>query len=192
MTNKLKKSRSITRLAGAILAIAGLAGPIGANAAQDMFIQFNPQLRGSSTDKMYGGYLPVLEWSWGLSQSGTMHMATGGGAGKVNVRDLSFTHPVDGASANLIQRVATGRHFDSAKLVIRKTGENPIDVLVIEIKNVLVTSVTTGGSGGQDFLTETVTLNFAEYTYTYTPQRRDGSKDATIETSFNIVENAVK
>ena len=35
--------------------------------------------------------IDVLAWSWGASQSGTTHLGSGGGAGKVNVQDLSFT-----------------------------------------------------------------------------------------------------
>ena len=37
----------------------------------------------------------MLAWSWGVSQSGTMHIGTGGGAGKANVQDLSITKYVD-------------------------------------------------------------------------------------------------
>ena len=39
------------------------------------------------------------------------------------------------------------------------------------MKEVLVTSVSTGGSGGEDRLTENVTLNFAEFKVEYTPQK---------------------
>ena len=38
--------------------------------------------------------------------------------------------------------------------------------------------LSTGGSGGEDRLTENVTLNFAEFKVEYTPQRADGTGDA--------------
>ena len=50
----------------------------------------------------------------------------------------------------------------------------------IEMEEVLVTSVTTGGSGGEDRFTENVTLNFAKFKVTYTPQKEDGTADAAV------------
>jgi type VI secretion system secreted protein Hcp len=57
------------------------------------------------------------------------------------------------------------------------------------MNDVLVTSVSTGGSGGDDRLTENVTLNFAKFKYEYTPQKPDGSGDATVEFGFDIAAN---
>ena len=41
----------------------------------------------------------------------------------------------------------------------------------------LITSVSTGGSGGDDKITENVTLNFGKVKVSYQPQKKDGSKD---------------
>ena len=38
----------------------------------------------------------------------------------------------------------------------------------------MVTSLSTGGSGGQDRLTENISINFAEFKVEYTPQKNDG------------------
>jgi len=53
----------------------------------------------------------------------------------------------------------------------------------------MVTSVSTGGSGGEDRLTENVTLNFAKVKFEYTPQKGDGSGDATVNFAFDIAAN---
>jgi type VI secretion system secreted protein Hcp len=45
------------------------------------------------------------------------------------------------------------------------------------MKDVIVTSVSTGGSGGEDRLTENVSLNFAAVLVDYQAQKPDGSKD---------------
>jgi type VI secretion system secreted protein Hcp len=56
---------------------------------------------------------------------------------------------------------------------------------------VLVTAVSTGGSGGEDRLTENVTLNFAKFHFQYQPQKADGTKDGAVkETTYNIAENS--
>jgi type VI protein secretion system component Hcp len=38
-------------------------------------------------------------------------------------------------------------------------------------------------------LTENISLNFAKVSVEYTPQTKDGSAGATVETGFNIEEN---
>ena len=69
--------------------------------AVDMFIKIDG-IKGESKDKKHKDEIDVLAWSWGMSQSGTFHTGGGGGAGKVNVQDLSFTKWVDKASAALM------------------------------------------------------------------------------------------
>ena len=50
-----------------------------------------PELKGESKADGFADQIDVLAWSWGASQSGTMHVGTGGGAGKANVRTSSIT-----------------------------------------------------------------------------------------------------
>ena len=156
--------------------------------AVDMFFKIG-DLKGESVDDKHKGEIDVLAWSWGLSQSGTTHMATGGGAGKVNVQDISFTKYVDKSSPNLIQYCCNGKHFADALLTVRKAGENPLEYLKITIKDLMIAAVTTGGSGGEDRLTENVTLNFAEFKVEYTPQKKDGTGDAAVTVGWDIAKN---
>ena len=124
-----------------------------------------------------------------MSQSGTTHTGAGGGAGKVNVQDLSFVHYIDKSSANLMKMCCNGKHFEEATLVVRKAGEMPLEYLIITMKEGLISSVSTGGSGGEDRLTENVTLNFSEFKTEYVPQMADGSGDASIIVGWNIAKN---
>jgi type VI secretion system secreted protein Hcp len=133
--------------------------------------------------------IDVLDWSWGMSQSGTMHMGGGGGAGKVNVQDIALTKYIDKSTPNLMKMCCNGKHIKEALLVTRKAGEKSLDYLKIKMSDCLVTSVNTGGSGGEDRLKETVTLNFAKVEVGYTPQKPDGSGDAEITINWNIEKN---
>ena len=86
-----------------------------------------------------------------MSQSGTFHMGGGGGSGKANFQDISVTKWIDKSSPDLMNYCATGDHFTDAKLIVRKAaGKKPIEYLTIDMKKVLVTSVSTGGSGGEE------------------------------------------
>jgi type VI secretion system secreted protein Hcp len=156
--------------------------------AVDMSIKIG-DLMGESKIKDHKDEIDVLSWSWGMSQSGTFHTGSGGGAGKVNVQDISFTKWVDRASPNLIRACSNGKHFPEATLTVRKAGEKPVPYLKIKMGKVMVTSVSTGGSGGEDSLTENVTLNFAKYEMAYTPQKDDGSPDAEVKLKWNIEDN---
>ncbi len=156
--------------------------------AVDMFLKIG-DIEGESHDKVHKGEIDVLAWSWGMSQTGTMHM--GGGGGKVSVQDLSFTKYVDKSTPLLYKYCAFGEQVDEAKLTVRKAGgKNPLEYVVFSMKDVIVTSVSAGGSGGEDRLTENVTLNFAKLKYEYQPQDQKGGKEGgTVDFTFDIAGN---
>lgn len=160
--------------------------------ALDMFINMGANIKGESADKERGdkGDIDVLAWSWGMSQSGTTHMGGGGGAGKANFQDLSFTKYIDASTNALMTALAKGTHIPEVVLLVRKAGEGQKTYIEIHMKEVLVTSVSTGGSGGEDRLTENVTLNFAEVKFSYTPQKADAGMDAAKDFAWDIAGNA--
>jgi type VI secretion system secreted protein Hcp len=155
-----------------------------------MFMKID-DVGGESNDKTHKGVIDVLAWSWGISNSGTTHQGGGGGAGKANVQDLSFTKYCDSSSHALMMAATNGHHFKKAHLVVRKAGGKgaPIEYIKIEMDEVLITSVSAGGSGGEDRLTENVTLNFAKVKYEYTPQKPDGTPGKTMEMVYDIAAN---
>ena len=157
--------------------------------AVDMFMKITG-LDGESKDAKHENSIDVLAWSWGLSQSGTGGHGGGGGAGKVNVQDLSFTKYIDKASPQLVLSCANGKHFGEAKLTVRKAGEKPLEYMKVTMVDVIITSVSTGGSGGEDRLTENVTLNFAKVKFSYTEQDAKGAaKSPAKEMTYSIAEN---
>ncbi|MFL9900652.1 type VI secretion system tube protein Hcp [Paraburkholderia fungorum] len=159
--------------------------------AIDMFMKLG-DIKGESQDKSHKEEIEVLAWSWGLSQSGTMHMGTGGGAGKVSVQDLSFTKYSDKASPPIMAACTKGTHIDKALLTVRKAGgDNPLEYYKITLEGVLVSSYSTGGSGGEERFTENVTLNFEKFHVEYQPQNAKGAKEGgVVETKWNIPANA--
>lgn len=158
--------------------------------AVDMFIKLDG-IKGESIDAKHKTEVDILAWSWGMSQSGTTHVGTGGGAGKVNVQDLSFTKYIDSSSHLLIMACATGKHIPKAWVTVRKAGETPLEYLKIDLEDILVSSVQTGGSGGEDRLTENVVLNFARFKFAYQPQDPKGGKlGGELIAHFDIAKNA--
>ena len=156
--------------------------------AVDMFLKLD-DVKGESVDSTHKGEIDILSWSWGMTQSGTTHSGPGGGAGKVSVQDLSLTKYVDAATPNFMKLCSSGKHFKKAVLVVRKAGGTALEYLKITMEEGIISSLTTGGSGGEDRLTETVSLNFGKYKVEYAPQKADGSGGATVEAAWDIAGN---
>jgi type VI secretion system secreted protein Hcp len=157
--------------------------------AVDMFIKIE-SVDGESKDKSHGKEIDVLAWSWGMSNSGSAHVGGGAGAGKVNVQDLSFTKYVDSASPKLMLSCCDGHHYKEATLVVRKAGDKPVEYIKVKMEELIITSISTGGSGGEDRLTENVTLNFAKVHVDYVPQDAKGGAGTAIPMSWDIAANA--
>jgi type VI secretion system secreted protein Hcp len=156
--------------------------------AVDMFVKIG-DIKGESRDDKHKGEIDVLAWSWGMSQTGSGHVGGGAGTGKVQVNDLSLTKYMDMATPDLMLACCNGKHYPEAKLTVRKAGENPLEYIVITMSDVIITGVQTGGSGGEDKLTENVTLNFAKVKVDYTEQTATGGKGATPKMGWDIEAN---
>jgi type VI secretion system secreted protein Hcp len=156
--------------------------------AVDMFLKLDG-IKGESTDSKHKDEIDVLSWSWGMTQSGSTHIGGGGGSGKVNIQDISLTKRLDTASPTLSARCAQGEHIKEALLTVRKAGTDQQEYVKITLKDCLVSSLSTGASGGQDTLIENISLNFAEYKFEYWPQKKDGTLGGVVASGYNIKEN---
>jgi len=146
--------------------------------AVDMFLKLT-NIKGESHDAKHKGEIDVLAWSWAMSNASSAHSGGGAGSGKVNMGDISITKKVDASSNVLMLSCASGEHIKQADLVVRKHGgKAPLEYIKIKLEDVLITSVSTGGSGGENELTENVSISFAKISYDYVPQKEDGSGDA--------------
>jgi type VI secretion system secreted protein Hcp len=144
---------------------------------------------GESLDSIHKDEIDVLAWSWGASQSGTMHIGGGGGAGKATFMDLSVVKQIDKASPKLMLYCANGNHITEAELVVRKSGASPLEYIKITMTKVIITSVNfnmDAEGGGDPVPTEEITLNFESFRLVYVPQNPDGSAGAPIEIEWNI------
>lgn len=178
------KNRSIVRvghhlLVGA-LAAAATVGATSAVAATDMFLKIG-DIKGESTDAKHLNEIDVLAWSWGVN--GPIAGGQKGGAQPACAQTLSLTKFVDKATPPLIMNAALNTTIPSATLTVRKAGATPIEYLVLNLAGVTVRGESTGGSSGEDRLTENVSLGFTSVTITYTPQNPDGTAGLPVSAS---------
>ena len=110
----------------------------------------------------FADQIQVESFSWAMTQTTNFQSAHGGGAGKVNVANLTFTHLVDKASPKLMLACCTGQHIKDAVLTCRKVdGSGGVDFLKITLTDVLVSGVAPTGATDADTPTEVVQLAFA-------------------------------
>ena len=169
------------RIALCVIAPAWMLGallPTSAPAAVDMFLEVDG-LRGETRDSKYKDAIDVLAFSWGLSNSG----------GKPNFQDVSVTKYVDRTSPTLMEMVASGKLVATARLTVRKPGETPIDYLRYCFTGLRFGSLTSGGSGGEDRLTENISFNYATIVERYTPQDELGKPLPAIFGGWDLVKN---
>ena len=157
--------------------------------ASDIFAKIG-DIKGESLDSKHKGEIEVLSWSWGLANSGSVGHGGGGGAGKATFHDLSFTHKIDKASPLLMKGCATGQHLKEATITHRKAGKGQQEFLVFKMNDVIVTSVSHGGTTDQP-ASETVTLAFAKIELEYRPQKADGSIDAGVLFKYDLKSNKI-
>lgn len=154
--------------------------------AIDVFLKLD-DIKGEAQDAKHPDEIDVLSWSWGMTQAGSSHSGGGSGSGKVSVQDLHITKYVDSSSPTLQLKCCNGTHIKEGVLVLRKAGTTPLDYLKITFNDMIVSSISTGGSGGEDRLTESISLNFAKFKTEYTKQKADGSADGgAITAGWNI------
>jgi type VI secretion system secreted protein Hcp len=156
--------------------------------AVDMFLEVE-KLAGESQDKTHKDQIQIVGWSWAVAQTGTS--ATGGGAsaGKTEHNDLEVRKVVDRASPVLFEWCSAGQHIGFVNLTVRKAGGEALEYLIIRLEDVLITSFDIGGEPKDDQVQETIRLNYARASITYTPQEASGAGGGKITGGWNLKEN---
>jgi len=156
--------------------------------AIDMFLKLDG-IKGESADHKHKDTIDILSWSWGGQQTGSTHHGSGSGSGKVSFQDISIHKFVDAGTAPLWKHLADGKHIPKGEVIIRKAGEHALEYFVMKLENIIISHASTGGSHGEERLTEHVSLNFGKFKMIYKTQKADGSGGAPIEMGWDIPAN---
>lgn len=155
--------------------------------AVDMFLKIEgPKIAGEAQDKAHGKELDVLAWSWGISNGGTTHMGGGSGAGKASFQDLSCTTYYEKSTHELMKSCTKGTHHEKITLTCRKAGDNPLEYITYTLEDCIITSVSTGGSGGEDRLTVNFSINFGAFSVLYKEQDKKGAEASQTQFGYDI------
>jgi len=159
-------------------------------AAADFFLKIDG-IDGESLDSVHKGEIQVQSVSLGVTNSGSGGANSGSGSGKANVQDIHFTKYVDKSSANLFINCCSGKHFPTATITLRKSGDKPQEYLIYKLKEVFISSYNVAAHDGGGIAQESLSLNFSHIEYNYAPQNADGSSGAKITKTYDVNQNKV-
>ena len=155
--------------------------------AIDYFLKLDG-ISGESKDSKHKGEIEVLSFTFGETQ-GRPSGVGGGGAGKVQMSDFSFTARTTKASPQLFLSCAQGKHIKQAILTVRKAGASQQEYLIIKLNDVLVSAYALGSGEGESEPHDAFSLNFVKLSYDYKPQKADGSLDAPVHAGWDLSKN---
>lgn len=141
-----------------------------------MFLKING-IDGESEDDDHEKWIDILSWSFGMSQAASSHIGGGASSAQASVQDINTVKFVDKSTPGIMHCCLSGKHIADAELHCTKaSGDNKaLEYIIIKMHDVIISSVSTGGSGGEDRLTENVSLNFAKVEYQFTVQTKEGT-----------------
>ncbi len=159
--------------------------------AFDAFIKIDG-IDGESTDDKHAGWIEMVSFNNGLTQSVSSTASSSGGASaeRANFHDFSFTKQLDIASPALALACADGTHIDEITVELCRAGTEKVKFMEYKLKNCIISGVTISGSGEGDLPTETVGIDFGKINWAYTQQKRDGGGAAgNMATGWDLQKN---
>ena len=135
-------------------------------ARSKMTLKFN-NIDGGKNDKDFKIPMEILAWSWGASNTRRSGEDAGGG---MRCHDISMTKYTDNCSPHILGLMATDAVIGSAELLVQNETE-----LTLIFKNARISSLSTGGSGGEQRFTENISIEFSGIDYRF----RDEAKNMT-------------
>jgi type VI secretion system secreted protein Hcp len=142
-------------------------------------------VEGESAHKDHAGEIKVNSWSWGVAQPSTNGVGGGAGKGQAAPSWLKWTHAYDKASPVLAKACASGKHFPTAVLTVRKAGETQVDFLKVTLKKVFITSVTPDANSEGD-VNESVSMAYDDIEFEYKPQDGAGALGGAVKFGWDI------
>jgi type VI secretion system secreted protein Hcp len=154
----------------------------------DIFLKIDG-IDGESKDSKHTNEIELLAWSWAETQTGSAASGGGMGTGKVQMHDISFTKSIDKATPKLISKCAKGDHIPKAAMAMRKAGGEQKEYLKIDLEDVMISSYSTGGSGGGELPTENISLSFGKITVEYFEQNNQGTMTSVGKAGWDVKAN---
>ena len=157
-----------------------------------IIMDMGKDVTGESSLTDYVGKMELLSFSHGVAMQITGDISnTERTSGKPNHQDMTVTKYLDAASPVLAQGCCQGTGYPQVDIIIgRNDSGKVIELMRYTMKNVLVSSISVGGGGG-DKPVETVTLNYNDIAWKFTSQKSTIGQNGVVNGTWNLATNAV-
>ena len=143
-------------------------------------------LDGGSTTPGHLKEIEMLAWSNGMSQA----CSIGGGTCNPLLQDYAFTVYYSAAIIKAKQMLLSGLQLQSVDIAFRK-GTQTFDFLKIHMENVIIASVSEGGSGGEDKFLVNLSFTPAKIAWQFTATKSDGTSGPKTSTGYDVLAHTI-
>lgn len=143
-------------------------------------------ITGPSTSKT--GYIDVLSFSWGVSQTAVYGAGASGKeakAGRADFSNLTIMKVLDKTTPLVTDHCASGDILKEVYILYDKpVGDKQADYFRIYLKDALVTSVQLSGSNENP--TESISFAFQGVEVAYRAEKDDGTLEAAVRKGYDL------
>jgi type VI secretion system secreted protein Hcp len=176
---------------------------------KDIYVIFKSgDIKGESRDAKHKAdkAVEVSSFEHFIRQPKSSSASSAGGhtAERTEHGEMVFTKDIDSASTKLWQACSAGtvykdievyfyRAFGGSSNATATTGNQRVNYLKVELKNVVIASVTTNIASGSELPTETFGLRYSAVKWTYNEAPIDGgtAPNKNVSGSWNLKDNTV-
>lgn len=149
----------------------------------DIFVKIG-DIKGESNDASHKDWVDVLSYSHGMTNMGSE--THGGESGKPSHEDFVIVKKLDKSSPKLYEALNTGEHIPEVRIELIRKGEAKQKFMEYKLTDVLITSTKIEGDTSETAPVEQVSFSYSKIEWIYTPQKEDGSSDASIKTGWDL------
>jgi type VI protein secretion system component Hcp len=132
----------------------------------------------------------ILGVSYSVGVEGGAPPSPGGeGRSKATCGLYVVSKAVDISSVRILIDSLRGRHLAEVDFAVRTSGERPLVIFELLLRDVLVVEVQQNLAAETESPIETLVLQPAEVTWRFTPQDESGAAETPIEDGFDCVNN---
>ena len=113
-------------------------------------------------------------------------MRIGGGTCNSNIQDYAFTVYYSAAVIKAKQMLLSGLQLQSVDIAFRK-GTQTFDFLKIHMENVIISSISEGGSAGEDKFLANLSFSPAKIAWQFTATKSDGTSGPKTSTGWDVL-----
>jgi len=159
--------------------------------AADFFCKIEG-IDGESTDSKHDKWIELLSFNHGVSQPVSGASKTGGRTGgRADFQNFSIVKTIDSSTPDLNMHCCNGKHIPKVEIELCSAIEDKHVFMKYELSDVIVASVSPGGSAQSDEVRplETVSFAYGKIKWEYTAMTQDGKAGASVDRTWDLEKN---